>query len=220
MEPARMRNLVLLAICCAGLFYAPLPLNAQNGGGPTPLIPVTDMPSDNGAATAPSDPPLQVDPEKVPELVPSRDVGGGAEAPSATATPAPAPAPAPEPTPTTPTPTPAPEPTASVAMPPRQAQPAQDDGEEPVGSVPEETPAPEPEEQDQGNQNDQDEEQFEEEFDGIPEPGEPESPSVSPQATAGPQLPRTGADLPALFVSGLALLASGLSLRALCRPRA
>jgi len=109
-------------------------------------------------------------------------------------------------------------------MPPRDAQPSQDDGEEPVGSVPDETPAPEPEpdqqdQQDQGNQNNQDEEQFEEEFDGIPEAGEPESPSVSPEVSAGPQLPRTGADLPALLLSGLALTASGLSLRALCRPR-
>jgi membrane anchored protein len=211
-----MRKLVLLAICCSGLFYAPLPLTAQNGGGPTPLIPVADMPSDNGGATAPSDPPLEVDPGKVPELVPSQDMGGGAEAPSTT----PAPAPAPTPAPTTPTPAPEPEPTASVAMPPRDAQPSQDQGEEPVGSVPEEVPnPPETDEQDQGNQNNQDEEQFEEEFDGIPEPGEPESPAVAPEATAGPQLPRTGADLPALLVSGLALLVSGMSLRALCRPR-
>ncbi len=222
-----MRKLVLLAICCSGLFYAPLPLSAQNGGGPTPLIPVADMPSDNGAATAPSDPPLQVDPDKVPELVPSQDVGGGAQAPSRAPTPAPtpapapAPAPAPEPEPATPAPAPEPEPTASVAMPQRDAQPAQDEGQEPVGSVPDEVPTPtEPDQQDQGNQNNQDEEQFEEEFDGIPEPGEPESRAVAPEATAGPQLPRTGADLPALLVSGLALLVSGMSLRALCRPRA
>jgi hypothetical protein len=98
-------------------------------------------------------------------------------------------------------------------MPPRDAQPAQDEGEEPVGSVPEEVPNPtEPDE------DTQDEEQFEEEFDDeVPEAGEPNAPSVAPQATAGPQLPRTGADLPALLVSGLALTVSGLSLRALVR---
>ena len=106
-------------------------------------------------------------------------------------------------------------------MPPRDAQPAQDDGEQPVGSVPDEVPSPEPQpdQQDQGNENNQDEDQFEEEFDDIPEAGEPQSPSVAPEASAGPQLPRTGADLPALLLSGLALTASGLSLRALCRPR-
>src|SRR6185503_11648368 len=112
MEPARMRKLVLMAICCSGLFYAPLPLNAQNGGGPTPLIPVADMPSDNGAATAPSDAPLEVDADKVPELVPAGEVGGGAQAPSHGSSPTPAPAPAPTPAPS---PTPTPEPTAHVA---------------------------------------------------------------------------------------------------------
>jgi len=85
-----MRKLVLMAICCSGLFYAPLPLNAQNGGGPTPLIPVADMPSDNGAATAPSDAPLEVDADKVPELVPAGEVGGGAQAPSHGSSPTPA----------------------------------------------------------------------------------------------------------------------------------
>ena len=44
-----MRKLVLMAIFCSGVFYAPMPLIAQNGGGPTPLIPVADMPADNGA---------------------------------------------------------------------------------------------------------------------------------------------------------------------------
>jgi len=230
MEPARMRRLLLIAIFCSGVFYAPMPLIAQNGGGPTPLMAVADMPSDNGGATAPSDPPLEVDPDKVPELVPSRDVGGGAEAPPTRPQPAPAPppepAPAPEPAPeAAPEPAPAPEaastpppePTASVAMPQRDAQPR----DTPVGSVPDEVPTPpDTDEQDQGDQNNQDEEQFEEEFDGIPEPGEPESRAVTPEATAGPQLPRTGADLPALLVSGLALTVSGMSLRALCRPRA
>jgi hypothetical protein len=217
-----MRKLVLLAICCSGLFYAPVPLNAQNGGGPTPLIPVADMPSDNGAATAPSDPPLEVDADQVPQLIPSEEVGGGAQAPapatSPTPTPTPAPEPAPAPAPTTtpaPAPEPEPEPAAAVALQPREAQPAQDEGEEPVGSVPEEVPTPtEPDE------DTQDEEQFEEEFDDeIPEPGEPESRAVAPRATAGPQLPRTGADLPALLLSGLALTVSGMSLRALCRAR-
>jgi len=222
-----MRKLVLFALFCCGVFYAPMPLIAQNGGGPTPLIPVADMPEDNGAATAPSEPPLEVDAEKVPELIPPGQVGGGAEAPSPTSAapapvPAPAPAPVPEPAPApaepvpAPAPEPEPDPTAAVALQPRDAQPAQDEGEQPVGSVPDEVPeAPEPEPQ----QDAQDEEQFEEEFDGIPEAGEPESPAMSPEATAGPQLPRTGADLPALLLSGLALTVSGMSLRALCRPR-
>ena len=65
-----MRKLVLLAMFFSGIFYAPLPLIAQNGGGSTPLIPVADMPADNGGATAPSDPPLEVDPQQAPELVP------------------------------------------------------------------------------------------------------------------------------------------------------
>jgi hypothetical protein len=99
-------------------------------------------------------------------------------------------------------------------MPSPDAMPAQDEGEEPVGSVPDEEPtAPEPDE------DTQDEEEFEEEFNGIPEPGEPESPTVAPRASAGPQLPRTGADLPALLLSGLALTVSGMSLRALARER-
>lgn len=211
-----MRKLVLMAIFCSGVLYAPMPLIAQNGGGPTPLIPVADMPGDNGAATAPSDPPLEVDADRVPELVPPREVGGGAEAPShaPSPTPAPAPAPAPEPAPApAPAAEPEPEPIAHVAVPPRDAQPAQDEGEEPVGSVPDETPTtPDP--------DTQDDEEFEEEFDNLPEPGQPESsPTVAPRATAGPQLPRTGADLPALLLSGLALMVSGMSLRALCRER-
>jgi hypothetical protein len=210
-----MRKLVLMAIFCSGVLYAPMPLIAQNGGGPTPLIPVADMPADNGAATAPSDPPLEVDADKVPELIPPREVGGGAEAPSHAPSPAPAPAPEPAPAPT-PAAEPEPEPIAHVAVPPRDAQPAQDEGEEPVGSVPDETPTtPEPE----PDQDAQDDEEFEEEFDNLPEPGEPESRGVAPQATAGPQLPRTGADLPALLLSGLALMVSGMSLRALCRER-
>lgn len=210
-----MRKLVLMAIFGSGVFYAPMPLIAQNGGGPTPLIPVADMPGHNGAATAPSEPPLEVDADKVPELIPPQEVGGGAEAPSHAPSPTPAPAPEPAPVPA-PAPEPEPEPIANVAMPPRDAQPAQDEGEEPVGSVPDETPTtPEPE-PDQGTQGD---EEFEEDFDDLPEPGEPESPTVAPRATAGPQLPRTGADLPALLMSGLALMVSGMSLRALCRER-
>ena len=86
-----MRRLLLMAIFCSGVLYAPMPLIAQNGGGPTPLIPVTDMPSDNGAATAPSDTPLEVDADKVPELIPPQEVGGGAEAPSHTPSRTPAP---------------------------------------------------------------------------------------------------------------------------------
>jgi membrane anchored protein len=204
-----------MAIFCSGVLYAPLPLIAQNGGGQTPLIPVADMPSDNGGATAPSEPPLEIDPEEAPELVPPQSVGGGAEAPSRT--PAPAPAPAPEP---------AGEPTAAVAMPqpePAPAEPAQagdqePEGEEPAGQVPDEAPtAPEP--QQEPDQQAEDDEEFEEEFDDVPEPGEPNAPSVVPEASAGPQLPRTGADLPALLLSGLALTASGMSLRALCRGR-
>ena len=208
-----MRKLVLMAIFCSGVFYAPMPLIAQNGGGPTPLIPVADMPGDNGAATAPSDPPLEVDADRVPELVPPREVGGGAEAPSHPPRPTPAPEPAPAPAPAA---EPEPEPIAHVAMPQPDAQPAQDEGEEPVGSVPDETPTtPEP----APDEDTQDDEQFEEEFDNLPEPGEPESRAVAPQATAGPQLPRTGADLPALLLSGLALTVSGMSLRALSRTR-
>ena len=71
-----MRKLVLLAIFCSGVFYAPLPLIAQNGGGSAPLIPVADMPSSGGGATAPSEPPLEVDPQQAPELVPPQEVGG------------------------------------------------------------------------------------------------------------------------------------------------
>jgi hypothetical protein len=218
-----MRKLVLTVIFCAGVFYAPLPLIAQNGGGNTPLIPVADMPADSGGATAPSEPPLEVDPQEAPELLPPQEVGGGAEAPAPRET-APAPSPTPEPAPApapVPAPEPAPEPTASVAIPsrPADAGPAQNpdeptDDEEPSGTAPDEAPtAPGQEE------NNQDEEQFEEEFDDVPEAGEPNAPSVAPQATAGPQLPRTGADLPALLLSGLALTASGISLRALVRTR-
>ena len=213
-----MRKLVLLAIFFSGIFYAPLPLIAQNGGGSTPLIPVADMPADNGGATAPSDPPLEVDPQQAPELVPPQEVGGGAEAPAARQPdPAPAPAPTPEPAPA-PEPASAPEPTAAVAMPARPADPAQNP-DEPTGdqepTVPDETPTTTPEPQ----QDTQNEDQFEEQFDDVPEAGEPNAPSVAPQATAGPQLPRTGGDLPALLLSGLALTASGLSLRALVRTR-
>ena len=211
-----MRKLVLLAIFFSGILYAPLPLIAQNGGGSTPLIPVADMPNDNGGATAPSDPPLEVDPQQAPELLPPQEVGGGAEAPSRTPAPAPTPAPTPAPVPE-----PAPEPTAAVAVPqstPRAAEPAQAPDEEPQGdepTVPDETPTTTPEPQ----QDTQDEDQFEEEFDDVPEAGEPNAPNVAPEATAGPQLPRTGGDLPALLLSGLALTVSGMSLRALVRPR-
>ena len=108
-----------------------------------------------------------------------------------------------------------------MAMPSPDATPAQDDGEEPVGSVPEDEPTPAP---DDGHRER-----------GLAGRGgvrggvrqrspSPASPSVAgavtpTQATAGPQLPRTGADLPALLLSGLALMVSGMSLRALC-PRA
>ena len=211
-----MRRLVLMAIFCSGVFYAPLPLIAQNGGGQTPLIPVADMPSGNGGATAPSEQPLEVDPDAAPQLIPPEEVGGGAEAPHKSvhaAVPEPEPAPAPDPEP---------EPTAEVAMPipaaPAQVPDAQPGGEDPVGQVPDEAPtAPQP--QPNPDEQSRDDEQFEEEFEGVPEPGEPNAPSVVPEATAGPQLPRTGADVPALLLSGLALTASGMSLRALCRAR-
>ena len=203
-----------MGIFCSGVLYAPLPLIAQNGGGQTPLIPVADMPTGNGGATAPSDPPLEVDPDAAPELIPPQEVGGGAEAPHKTAPPA---APAPQPAPA---PEPDPEPTAAVAMPhpePAPATPAQTPDEQPTGQVPDEAPtAPEP--APEPNERTQDEDQFEEQFDDVPEPGEPNA-QVVPQATAGPQLPRTGADLPAVLLSGLALTASGMSLRALCRGR-
>lgn len=207
-----------MAIFCSGVFYAPLPLIAQNGGGQTPLIPVADMPTGNGGATAPSEPPLEVDPDAAPELIPPEEVGGGAEAPHKTVSPA---APAAEPAPA---PAPEPEPTAEVAMPqtvpaaPAQVPDEEAAGDEPVGQVPDEAPtAPEP--QPQPDEQNRDEEQFEEEFDGVPAPGQPNAPSVVPEATAGPQLPRTGADVPAVLLSGLALTASGMSLRALCRGR-
>ena len=211
-----MRKLVLLAIFFSCIFYAPLPLIAHNGGGSTPLIPVADMPADNGGATAPADPPLEVDPQQAPELVPPQEVGGGAEAPAA---PQPAPTPEPAPTPApAPEPASAPEPTAAVAMPARPAEPAQNpdeptDDEEPT--VPDEAPTTPPEPQ----QDTQNEDEFEEEFDDVPQAGEPNAPNVAPEATAGPQLPRTGGDVPALLLSGLALTASGMSLRALVRTR-
>ena len=211
-----MRRLVLMAIFCSGVFYAPLPLIAHNGGGQTPLIPVADMPHSNGGATAPSEPPLEVDSAEVPELVPPQQVSGGAEAPGASAPAEPAPEPAPAPaTAHVAVPTPPPEPVAPE--PPPAAEPAQTP-DDPVGQVPDQEPTdgpttPGPEE------GEQDEEQFEEDFGEGPEPGEPDAPGVTPEATAGPQLPRTGADLPALLLSGLALTASGMSLRALCRGR-
>ena len=103
-------------------------------------------------------------------------------------------------------------------MPARPAEPAQNP-DEPTGdeepTVPDETPTTTPEPQ----QDTQNEDQFEEQFDDVPQAGEPNAPNVAPQATAGPQLPRTGADLPALLLSGLALTVSGISLRALVRPR-
>ena len=205
-----MRRLVLLAILGAGVFYAPLPLIAQKGGGQAPLIPVADMPTDSGGVTAPAEPPLEVDADEVPELVPPQQVGGGAEAPSAT------PAPAPERAPATTAPPPEPAP----APPPLAAEPAQEteepaEEEEPVGEVPDDAPtAPAPEE------DETDEEEFEEEFDDIPEAGDPDAPAAQPRVTAGPQLPRTGSELPPLVLSGLALTAAGMSLRALCSGRA
>jgi hypothetical protein len=208
MEPAHMRKLVLMAIFCSGVFYAPLPLIAQKGGSQTPLIPVTDMPSDSGGATAPADPPLEVDSEAVPELVPPQHVGGGAEAPTRAPTPAPEePAPAPAPAPAA-TPAPAAEP-AQAPDDPELPVPDEEPTDGPT------TPGPDEDEQDE----EEFEEEFEEDFGEGPEAGEPDAPGVAPRATAGPQLPRTGADLPALLLSGLALTASGMSLRALCRAR-
>ena len=203
-----MRRLVLMAIFCSGVFYAPLPLIAQKGGGPTPLIPVADMPTDSGGATAPAEPPLEVDAEEVPELVPPQNVGGGAEAPARA--PASAPAPAPEPLPA-----PAPEPAPAVDPAPA-AEPAQAP-DEPDVPAPDEEPTDGP--TTGPDEDEQDEEEFEEDFGEGPEAGEPDAPGVAPRATAGPQLPRTGAELPALLLSGLALTASGMSLRALCRGR-
>lgn len=207
-----MRKLVLFAIFCTGVFCAPLPLTAQNGGGPTPLIPVADMPN-SGGATAPSEAPLEVDPEAVPRLAPPAEVGGGAEAPTRAPAPSPAPAPAPAPSPE---PATAPEPVAEVPA-PTTAAPAQAP-EEPVGEVPppddepaeEEPTTPDPE------SDEPDEEEFEEEFEDGPAPGEPQEPGVTLGAPeAGPQLPRTGGDLPAVLLSGLAMAAAGMSLRAL-----
>ena len=219
MEPAHVRKLVLMAIFCSGVFYAPIPLIAQNGGGQTPLIPVADMPSNSGGATAPADPPLEVDSEEVPELVPPQQVGGGVEAPARARAPAPAAAPAPAPAPAEPPPpAEAPPPVEPLTAAPAQAP------DDPVGQVPvpdqgptdgPTTPGPDEDEQDE----EEFEEDFEEDFGEGPEAGEPDAPGVAPRATAGPQLPRTGADVPALLLSGLALTASGMSLRALCRGR-
>jgi hypothetical protein len=213
MNPGLMRKLALMAIVAAGVFYAPLPLIAQNGGGSAPLMPVADIPTDDsGGVSAPSEPPLKVDPAEAPELVPPDQVGGeenggttapapGAHAPAPSATarvavpePVPATAPVPEPTP------------APASEAPTDAAPAQ----APDAPTPDETPEP--------DQDESDPEEFEEEFDDVPEAGEPDSPAVQPQVTsAGPQLPRTGAELPALLLCGLSLTASGLALRALCR---
>ena len=137
MEPARMRRLVLMAIFCSGVFYAPMPLIAQNGGGPAPLIPVADMPGDNGAATGAVGPAARgrrgqgsgADPAAggggrrrgaVARTQPGAGTGTGAGAGTDARSRAGARTDRP------------------VAMPPRDAQPAQDEGEEPVGSVPDE----------------------------------------------------------------------------------
>jgi outer membrane biosynthesis protein TonB len=194
-----------MAILAGGVFYAPLPLIAQNGGGQAPLIPVADMPTDSGGAAAPAEPPLEVDSAEVPELVPPSEVGGGAEAPASPAAPA---APAP-PAAATPAPVPAPGPA------PAAAEPAQvpEEPAEPPEEAPTDSPTPTPDE------DETDPEEFEEEFDDAPQPGQPELPTA-PRVTAGPQLPRTGADLPALLLSGLSLTAAGMSLRALCGGRA
>ena len=206
-----MRKLVLIVICCAGLFYAPLPLVAQRGGEQAPLIPVVDMPTNSGGATVPSDPPLEVEPDAVPELVPPQEVRAPGDSGGGPADPAP---PDPEPVPeATPAPTPGPAPPAAE---PAQTQEPTD--EEPV-DVPE-TPET-PEEPEEPEADEPDEEEFEEEFDDVPEPGDPDAPEVTPRATdTGPQLPRTGADLPALVLSALSLLMSGTALRALCSTRA
>ena len=210
-----MRRLVLTAILVGGVFYAPLPLIAQKGGEQAPLIPMADIPNDSGGATAPSEVPLQIDPNEAPELVPPQEVntGGGtsAPAPGATgATPAPAPAPAPVATATPAlSPEAAPEPVVAQA----------EDPDTPVDDNPDETPTDTPTTPEQ-DEDGTDPEEFEEEFDDGPEAGEPESPAVTvPEATAGPQLPRTGAEIPPIVLSGLSLMAAGMSLRALTRKR-
>jgi hypothetical protein len=217
MNPGLMRKLALMAIVAGGVFYAPLPLIAQNGGGGSvPLMPVEDIPTDDsGGVSAPSGPPLKVDPAEAPELVPpdqvSGEENGGTTAPAPSA-PAPAPTatarvavPAPVPAATAPEPTPAPAP-----APPTDAAPAQAPEEPAPDEDPEEAPEP--------DEDETDPEEFEEEFDDVPEAGEPDSPAVQPRVTsAGPQLPQTGAELPALLLCGLSLTASGLALRALCR---
>lgn len=197
-----------MAIVAGGVFYAPLPLIAQKGGGETPLIPVADIPNDSGGATAPSEVPLEVNPEEAPELVPPQQVnnGGGTSAPAPAATQAtPPPAPAPS--------TPEPSPTPVAAQAPEEPDTPV---EEPPDETPTETPTtPEPDE------DEPDPEEFEEEFDEGPAPGEPESPAVTvPEVSAGPQLPRTGPELPAIVLSGLSLTAAGMALRALARERA
>jgi hypothetical protein len=219
-----MRRIVLMAIVAGGVFYAPLPLIAQNGGGGNaPLMPVADIPNNSGGATAPSEAPLETDPDKAPQLVPPEQVnsGGGTSAPAAPATPAPpTPAPAPAPAPAAPA---TPEPAATPALSPEAerrgrssddavvlapAEPAQDETdtvpEEPTDTTEEEPPP----------------EEFEEEFDDdVPSPGVPESPAVAPQASAGPRLPMTGPEIPAIVLSGLSLMAAGMALRALVRER-
>jgi hypothetical protein len=217
MEPALMRRIALMALFCTSVFYAPMPLVAQNGGGETPLIPVADMPTDSGGATAPSEPPLEVDPNAVPQLAPPSEVGGGVEAPTSAPAPVAAPEPEPAPAPVEPQARAAvPEPAPSVTPPPT-APPAESAQDEP-GEDEEPAPDDEPSEQES---DEEDEEEFEEEFEDGPAPGEPQDPGVTPGAEpAGPQLPRTGGDLPALLLSGLALAAAGISLRALVGPPA
>ncbi|HYH60218.1 MAG TPA: hypothetical protein VD790_13490 [Thermoleophilaceae bacterium] len=209
-----MRRVFLVAIACSGVLYAPLPLIAQNGGGEAPLIPVADMPDSSGGATAP---PLEVDPERVPELVPTGDAGeaeaphGGADAPGPDAPDA-VPVPAPDPAPVAP---PAPE--AAPALAPA-ADLAQDptvpeDPVDPPDQAPTDDPTPDVEEPD--------DEEFEEDFGDLDESDDaPDDPvATGPTPRAGPQLPQTGANIPPVLLSGLALTAAGMSLRSLCRGR-
>ena len=213
LNPGLMRRLILFAILVSGVLYAPLPLIAQNGGGQTPLIPVADMPNAGGGATAPSEPPLEVDPSEAPELVPPEQVNtGGGTAPPADPEPV-APAEPTEPEPEVQAQTAlAPEATPPVAAAPAQAP------EEPLEPEPEQPTSPPTVPDDDEPDEEEFEEEFDEDFDEVPEAGEPDA---APQVTAtGRQLPRTGADLPAVLLSGLALTASGMSLRALCRGRA
>lgn len=193
-----MRKLALAPLAAAAALYAPFPLNAQEGGGATALVPVSEVPtgSVDGAAEAPAaeaEPapapaaPAPAAPEEAPQLVPPEEM-----------------APAPEPEPAA---APGPEPKAAAAL--VEVSQLPDDG--PVGkepSTPPVDPTPDREETDP--------EEFEEEFDD-PEPEPPaegeDLPSAPTAVPVAARLPETGSDVAPLAGIGMSLLLIGGSLR-------